>query len=111
MYIMAFNGPPPPAPTLTKTKGYKLPNEMSSNNYARLRTDIITILNHPNLEEHDKQELLNLETARNVVGIRTLNNMVKELKNRLGLQGGRRRRRRTRCTHRNKKSKRSTRRR
>lgn len=105
---MAYNGPPPPAPALIKSNGYKLPNGMTSGNYARLKTDIIHLLNNPNITDDERSELLNLERARDPAGIQALDNIVKEIKIRLGLQGGRRRR--TRRTRRNR-SKRSTRRR
>lgn len=107
---MAFNGPPPPL-TLTKTNGYTLPNGMSSHNYARLKTDILHLFDNPNVTADEKQELLNLDQARDPAGIQALHNLVQVIKTRLGLQGGRRRRRRTRRTRRTRRNKRSTRRR
>ena len=102
---MAYNGPPPPL-TLTRTNGYTLPNGMSSHNYARLKTDILHLFNNPNITDDEKQELLNLDQARDAAGIQALHNVVQVIKTRLGLHGGRRRR-----TRRNKKSKKSMRRR
>jgi hypothetical protein len=84
---------------------------MSSNNYARLKTDILRLFDNPNVTDDEKNELSNLDQARDAAGIQALHNVVQVIKTRIGQQGGKRRCRRTRRTRRTRRNKRSTRRR
>jgi hypothetical protein len=99
---MAFNGPPPVLPLI---KSYKyipasVPNEIRN----PLILEGNNLLNNPNLSPQERANISALIKENDYKNMEYLSLWILKVKNRLHLQGGRRRRRRTRRTRRNKRS-------
>jgi hypothetical protein len=99
---MAYNGIV--ALPLAKQNAFKLPKNISEAQYKLIVDKAISLMKHPYITKHDTDEIGKVLFSDKLQDIRTLQNLISEISNRL--QGGRRRR-----TRRNKKSKKSMRRR